>query len=155
MRVVFSCAQDYIFLAPVVLSLILGPSETAFAQKNPPSSVRCRSVVNPLGLHHECAGREFDFAEETWTKDWMGLRTDLDERGIKPTFSYTTQPMGNTSGGQSQGFTYAATLQGSLFLDLAKLIGVSGLSGHAIAAWSSGRNLSADYIGNIFTVQST
>jgi porin len=138
----------------IVSSLLPGIFGTALGQ-NVPSSVRCRSAANPQRLHHECVGREFDFHEETWTKDWLGFRTDLDERGIKPTASYTTQPMGNTSGGQSQGFTYAATFQGSLFLDLGKVIGVSGLSSIAVAAWSSGRNLSADYIGNIFTVQST
>ncbi len=138
-----------------VPSLLLGISEAAFGQKNQPSSVRCRSAANPYRLPHECVGRVFDSGEETSTKDWAGLRTYLDERGIKPTVSYTTQPMGNPSGGQSQGFTYAATLQGSLFVDLSKLIGVPGLSSHALAAWSTGRNLSADYVGNIFTVQST
>jgi porin len=139
----------------VLQSLLPGISETALGQKNEPPSVRCRSAANPYRLHHECVGRAFNFEEETATRDPAGLRTDLDEVGIKPTASYTMQPMGNPSGGQSQGFTYAATLQGSLFLDLSKLIGVPGLSSHALAAWSSGRNLSADYVGNIFTVQST
>src|SRR5689334_20269362 len=145
--------HQILFVLPIPL-LVLGISEAVFGQ-NLVSSVRCPSAANPYRLHHECAGRAIDFNEETWTRAWMGFRTYLDERGIKPTASYTTQPLGNTRGGQSQGFTYAATLQGSLFLDLTKLIGVSGLSAHAIGAWSSGRNLSADYIGNVFTVQST
>jgi len=139
----------------VVPSLLFGFSETAFGQKNQPSSVRCGSGANPYRLPHECTGRAFDFDEETLTRDWVGLRTYLDELGLKPTASYTTQPMGNPTGGRSQGFTYAATLQGSLVVDLSKLIGVPGLSSHALAAWSSGRNLSADFIGNVFTVQST
>ena len=66
---------------------------------NQPSSVRCRSAANPYRLAHECVGRTFDFEEETSTKDWVGLRTYLDELGIKPTVSYTTQPMGNPNGG--------------------------------------------------------
>jgi porin len=139
----------------VIPSLLLGISQAASGQKNQPSSVRCRSVANPYRLPHECTGRAFDFEQETFTRDWAGLRTYLDELGIKPTVSYTTQPLGNPSGGQSQGFTYAATLQGSLVVDLSKFTGVPGLSSHALAAWSTGRNLSADYIGNIFTVQST
>jgi porin len=139
----------------VLPSLLLGVSEAALGQNNQPLSVRCRSAANPYRLAHECRGRAIDFEHETFTKDWTGLRTYLDDLGIKPTVSYTTQPMGNPSGGQSQGFTYAATLQGSLFIDLSKLIGVPGLSSHALAAWSTGRNLSADYVGNIFTVQST
>src|SRR5215471_6435340 len=147
-------SQHYIFLVLVASSSAVGLSETAFAQSVPPS-IRCRYAANPQRLHHECVGRSVDFQEETWTKDWMGFRTDLDEHGIKPTASYTTQPLGNTTGGRSQGFTYAATLQGSLFLDLSKLIGVPGLSSNVLAAWSTGRNLSANYIGNTFTVQST
>src|SRR5213593_1168555 len=139
----------------VVPSLLLGVSQAAQAQTNQPSSVLCRSAANPYRLPHECVGQAFDFQAETLTKDWVGLRTSLDELGIKPTASYTTQPVGNPSGGQSQGFTYAATLQVSLFVDLSKLIGVPGLSSHALTAWSSGRNLSADNVGNVFTVQST
>src|SRR5262249_13195456 len=131
----------------VVPSLLLGISETAFGQKNQPSSVRCRSAANPYRLPHECAGRAFDFEQEAFTRDWAGLRTYVDELGIKPTVSYTTQPLGNPSGGLLQGFTYAATLQGSLVVDLSKIIGVPGLSSHVLAAWSTGRNLSADYIG--------
>jgi porin len=146
-------SQYYVLLVLIVL-LFPGITGTALGQ-NLPSSIRCRSAANPQRLHHECVGGKFDFHEETWTRDWMAFRTYLDERGIKPTASYTTQPMGNSTGGKAQGFTYAATFQASLLLDLGKLIGVSGLSSIAVGAWSSGRNLSGDYIGNIFTVQST
>src|SRR5215813_3473913 len=83
----------------VVPSLLLGFAKTAFGQKNQPSSVRCRSAANPYRLPHECTGRVFDFDQETLTKDWAGLRTYLDELGVKPTASYTTQPMGNLTGG--------------------------------------------------------
>ena len=62
--------------------------------------------------------------------------------------------MGNPSGGQSRGFTYSGTLQASIFWDLDKLLGIPGLSFDIGAAWSTGKNLSADYIGNSFTVQS-
>ena len=62
--------------------------------------------------------------------------------------------MGNTSGGQSRGFTYSGTLQASIFWDLHKLLGIPGLSFEVGGAWSTGKNLSADYIGNSFTVQS-
>jgi hypothetical protein len=148
------CSPQYYVLLVFIVLLVPGVAEMALGQ-NLPSSIRCRSAANPQRLHHECVGGKFDSHEETWTRDWMAFRTYLDERGIKPTASYTTQPMGNTTGGQAQGFTYAATFQASLFLDLGKLIGVSGLSSIAVGAWSSGRNLSSDYIRNIFTVQST
>jgi porin len=106
-------------------------------------------------LYRECAGRPIDFIEETLSQDWAGLRKDLDKLGITPTMSYTSQFMGNPSGGQSRGFTYAGTLQGSIFWDLDKLLHVPGLSFNVGGAWSTGKNLSADYVGNIFTIQST
>jgi porin len=62
--------------------------------------------------------------------------------------------MGNPSGGQSRGFTYSGTMQASIFWDLDKLIRVPGLASNMGAAWSTGKNLSADRIENIFTVQS-
>jgi porin len=105
-------------------------------------------------LYFECVGSPFDFIDETLTKDWAGLRTELKKVGITPTASYTTQPMGNPSGGQSQGFTYSGNLQASIHWDLNELLRVPGLSFNISAAWSTGKNLSADYIGNSFPVQS-
>ena len=92
--------------------------------------------------------------EETLTKDWAGLRTDLRELGIKPTASYTTDLMGNPGGGQSRGFTYSGTVQVSIFWDFAKLLHLAGLSFNIGGAWSTGKNLSAEHIGNNFWVQS-
>ncbi|HXV82379.1 MAG TPA: carbohydrate porin [Candidatus Binatia bacterium] len=119
-----------------------------------PSSVRCPSPADPNKSHFECAGSPFELIEETLTKDWAGLRTELKELGIVPTASYTSQLMGNPSGGQSRGFTYAGTLQASIFWDLDKLFRLPGLSFNIGGAWSTGKNLSADYIANTFTVQS-
>jgi len=99
-------------------------------------------------------GQPFDYIEETLSKDWGGLRTELSPLGITPTASYTTQLMGNPVGGQSQGFTYAGTLEASINWDLHKLLGIPGLSFNVGGAWSTGKNLSADYIGNKATVQS-
>ena len=95
-----------------------------------------------------------DALEETLTKDWAGFRTELRRRGVTPTASYTTQLMGNPSGGQSQGFTYSGTLQIAINWDLDTLLHIPGLLFNVGAAWSTGKNLSADYIGNSFVVQS-
>jgi porin len=148
-----------LFLA---LSLVVGISAAAHGQASPPTnpsstphrSFRCPSPANPGGLYFECVGQPFDYMEETLTKDWAGFRTELSRVGITPTASYTTQLMGNTSGGQSRGFTYSGTLQASIFWDLHKLLGIPGLSFNIGGAWSTGKNLSADYIGNSFTVES-
>ena len=139
------------FLYSIFLSMLI--SAAAHGQTNPPSSVRCPSPADPWQLYFECRGRPFDFIEETLTKDWAGFRTELSRLGITPTASYTVQLLGNPSGGQSRGFTYAGTLQASIFLDLHKLLRIPGLSFNVGGAWSTGKNLSADYIGNSFTVQ--
>src|SRR5262245_65323256 len=62
--------------------------------------------------------------------------------------------MGNPSGGESRGFTYAGTLQASIVWDFDKLLHIPGLSFNIGGAWSTGKDLSARYIGNSFTVQS-
>jgi hypothetical protein len=152
----------FVFLFLLALPLTVGLSAAAHGQTNPPtnppsssdSSVRCPSPANPHRLYRECAGRPFDFIEKTLTKDWGGFRAELSRLGITPTASYTAQLMGNPSGGQSRGFTYSGTMQASIFWDLDKLIRVPGLAFNMGAAWSTGKNLSADRIGNIFTVQS-
>ena len=105
-------------------------------------------------MYFECHGRGFDFIEDTLTQGVLGIRSELNKVGITPTASYTSQLMGNPSGGQSHGFTYSGTLQTAIFWDLDKLIGVSGLSFNIGAGWSTGKNLSANYVGNIFAVQS-
>jgi porin len=136
------------------LALCVGIPAAAQGQASLPHKVRCPSPANPVNLHFECVGRAFEFGEETLTKDWAGLRTELSELGIKPTASYTTDLMGNPGGGQSRGFTYSGTVQISIFWDFAKLLHLAGLSFNIGGAWSTGRNLSADHIGNNFWVQS-
>ncbi|HXY53791.1 MAG TPA: carbohydrate porin [Nitrospirota bacterium] len=95
-----------------------------------------------------------DILKETLTKDWASYRTWLANIGITHIASYTVQFMGNTSGGQRQGFTYAGTLQDLVSWDLHKILGSSGLSFNIGASYASGRNLTKEYIGNTFTVQS-
>ena len=121
---------------------------------NDPYSVRCPPPADPHKLYFECVGRPFDFFEATMTKDWGGLRADLDRIGITPVASYTSQLMGNPGGGKSQGFTYSGTLQASIVWDFDKLLRIPGLSFNIGGAWSTGKDLSARYIGNSFTVQS-
>ena len=139
----------------LLLVLTLGGIAAAHAQtRPPPSAVQCPSPANPRQVYFECVGQPFDVLEETLTQDWVGLRTALRRLGITPTASYTTQLMGNPSGGQSQGFTYSGTLQTSIFWDLDTLLRIPDLSFNLGAAWSTGKNLSAEAIGNSFTVQS-
>jgi porin len=156
------CAWRSVTLFFFALSLCLGISAPARGQANAPSnpsspprrSPRCASPANPHQRYFECVGQRFDSVEETLTKNWAGFRPELNGLGIIPTASYTAQLLGNPSGGQSRGFTYSGTLQASIFWDFDKLIGVPGLSFNIGGGWSTGKNLSADYVKNIFAVQS-
>src|SRR5262245_22338925 len=117
---IFVCVWRSVPLFFLALSFCLGISAAAHGQVRPlsdPYSVRCPPSANPYKLYFECVGRPFDFIEATMTKDWRGLRADLDRIGITPVASYTSQFMGNPIGGKSQGFTYSGTLQASIFWD--------------------------------------
>ncbi len=117
-------------------------------------SIRCPAPANPLNLRFECVGMRLDVIKETLTKDFAGYRTALARLGITAIHSYTGQIMGNPSGGQSHGFTNTATLEDLVSWDLYKFLGAPGLSFNVGASYASGRNLSAENIGNVFTVQS-
>jgi porin len=129
-----------------------GPLQEVAAAVERPQ--RCSTPANPHRLYFECVGQQIDFSAETLTKDVAGFRSELRTLGITPTASYTAQFLGNPSGGQSRGFTYAGTFQASITWDASKVLPTPGLSFNVGAAWSTGRSLSADYIGNVFSVQS-
>ena len=154
-------AWAWAVLVGVAVALRLaGPAE---AQSNTASdrdesvrvtgALRCPTLANPGGFPMECVGRPFDFAE-TLTRDWAGFRRELNQFGLTPTASYTAQFLGNPSGGESSGFTYAGTFELLLHWNIGKVLPVEGLSLVVGAGWSTGRSLSADEIGNVFTVQS-
>jgi porin len=150
-------------VVPILVMVLLPLAAPAVAQNEdaPTSdgtvrvrgSLRCPTLANPGGLPMECVGRPFDFGE-TLSRDWAGFRTELIRLGITPTASYVAQFLGNPSGGQSTGFTYAGTFELLVHWDIGKLLPVGGLSLVVGTGWSTGRSLSADEIGNIFTVQS-
>lgn len=127
------------------------PSEDQTASEY--RSPRCLTPGNPLRLLFECVGKRFDVVKDTLTKDTAGYRTELAKLGITAEHSYTAQFMGNPSGGQSRGSTYAGVLADLVTWDFQKLLGAPGLSFTVAASYSSGRNLSAEHIGNAFTVQ--
>jgi porin len=127
------------------------PSEDETASEY--HSSLCQTPGNPRKLFFECVGIHFDVIRETLTKDLDGYRSWLARQGITAIHSYTAQFMVNPTGGKSQGFTYAGTLQDLVSWDLHKFAGIPGLSFTVGATYASGRDLSAKYIGNVFKVQ--
>src|SRR5262249_36293524 len=139
------------------------PATAAPPQTTPSSSedqvftdwlFRCPSPARPHKLDVRCIGKPFDFIADTLSKDRAGLRSELAKFGITPIAGYAAQLMGNPTGGLSRGFTYAGALDMFVSWDLEKLLPLPGLSFNVGASWTSGQDLSAQDIGNVFTVQS-
>ncbi len=91
-------------------------------------------------------------AQDTATGDWGGLRTRLLEAGIDPQLNFTTDILGNPVGGLRQGAAYAGMWYGETIFDLETLAGINGLRLVVGAAWTQGRDLSGEDIGNLFDV---
>ena len=86
--------------------------------------------------------------------DWRDLRSKAADKGVTFNAQYLAEIWGSTTGGQSTGTAYTGllTLQGNV--DLQKLLGWQGASVSTRWYWLSGQNISAEHVGNIFTVSS-
>jgi porin len=120
----------------------------------------CISVLaGPLPARAgEDAGNEPDtfFSDlstrEYLTGNWGGLRDRLVEWGLTPTANYSATLQGNPVGGMRKGIKYAGLLDVYLDFDLEKLLKLGGTRFVVSGAWAYGENLSAQDIGNFFTV---
>jgi porin len=86
--------------------------------------------------------------------DWNGLRTGLEDAGITPALTLLTQFAANPTGGKSQGATQETNLGLSLQFDLDRMCGIAGGSFLVQLSQRFGSNLSSDYVGNVFSIQS-
>lgn len=84
--------------------------------------------------------------------DVSGIRRRFEDEGITCSAEYVAEVWGNAMGGQSTGAVYTGlmSLQGNI--DLQKLLGWTGASLFTRWYWLSGHDISAEYVGNIFTV---
>jgi len=105
---------------------------------------------------HETSGAPLPWSHgRLLSGDWYGWRNTLNRRGITPYATYTTALLGNPVGGQRRGFAYSGDLDVGVAVDLERLWGLPGLVLTASGSWRSGRDLSAQAIGNIFTAAQT
>jgi porin len=91
--------------------------------------------------------------QKTMTGDWGGVRTSLEEAGVKPRAHFVTESAANPSGGRSHGARYTQQIDFGADLDLGRLAGLAGGSIRITLTDRAGRSLSADAIGNLLTVQ--
>ena len=89
---------------------------------------------------------------EYMTGNWGGFRSDLVNKGVTPFGNFHTTFLGNPVGGESKGFEYAGQLIVGTEIDLERVVGINGLKFIVSGSWITGRSLSNDHIGNIFSV---
>ncbi|EZP79035.1 Porin b (Outer membrane) (Glucose porin) transmembrane protein [Novosphingobium resinovorum] len=73
--------------------------------------------------------------------DWAGIRTSLEDIGIKPTISYIGFVAGNLNSGTSKQAQYAGQLGASLDFDMGKIAGIEGGTFRAAVTNRHGNNI--------------
>jgi porin len=147
-----------LFLALPVLGAVMGISLTALAYDD-----RRDHDWNDEYWHHHHYGywhgergywRYHDGKHEFIRVglDVSGLRTRVAGKGITFNAQYVAEVWGNPTGGESNATVYTGlmSLQGNV--DLQKLLGWQGASVSTRWYWLSGQDISAEHVGNIFTV---
>jgi len=129
--------------------------------KRPPCAVLLAGLAWIFAAGNLSAGDPPPVTEEERTSwldqghllnDWFGYGPAMRDHGISITGSFTTDLLGNPIGGFSQGFAGATSMGMQMVVDLEKLVGIPHLSFITSGIWRTGENLSADRIGNLFTV---
>jgi carbohydrate-selective porin OprB len=85
--------------------------------------------------------------------DWLGVRSQLAERGIHVTALFITDPFVNVLGGKQRGFADYNLFGSDLVVDTDKLVPWCGGQFHVGFAANFGTSLSKDYVGNTFPIQ--
>ena len=84
--------------------------------------------------------------------NWFGTRPILSDHGLEIFGGYTVEVWGNTTGGVKTGSVYTGLLDFGAKVDLEKAVGWRGASLSTTWLWLSGRDASADLVGNFLTI---
>lgn len=87
------------------------------------------------------------------TMNWFGFRDTLATNGLDVSASYTADLAGNPVGGKSAGFTYCDNFTIDLEFQSKPIFGYDGGTLSVIGLNRDGNNLTAQHVGNQFTVQ--
>ncbi|WP_159980589.1 MULTISPECIES: carbohydrate porin [unclassified Novosphingobium] len=91
--------------------------------------------------------------DQRLTQDWGGLRTSLEDKGVKVMAQYQSETAGNPVGGEKQAVRYTQQIVLFLTADLDRLIGVKGGSFRFAIEDRKGKSPSNDAVGNYFSVE--
>jgi porin len=84
--------------------------------------------------------------------DPYGARSRLEEAGVKFTFTYYGDALGNPTGGVYQGMGYSGRFSTIVDADLGKIMGWSGATFHVSGHQIHGPGLSSNYLDNMLVV---
>jgi porin len=90
-------------------------------------------------------------AEDYATGDWGGRRGQFAEQGYDFRFTYIAEGWENTTGGLDQGALYTGLLKFGSDINFDKLLPWQGLKFSTTWLWLSGKDASADLVGNSLT----
>ncbi|MDB5362281.1 MAG: Porin [Rhodospirillales bacterium] len=134
---------DAACLAILGAALCLGFAAPVKAQEQPTDDAApdSKETPKPTGF----------WERDTLTGNWGGVRTSLEDSGIKFGASEISEGLADVQGGARTGAVYDGRTELDLDLDLQKLAGWSGAVIHANAWQVHGRGVSANKIGNLLT----
>lgn len=89
---------------------------------------------------------------DTATGDWFGVRNVLLDHGVDFFGGFTTEVWGNTTGGIGTGAVSTSLFDFGVEIDLEKLVSWKGATIHNSWFAPMGKDLSSEYVGNLFTV---
>jgi hypothetical protein len=152
-RSVASTTCWYLCTSRLLVALVLTAWSCASAQ---PSALV--EAVQPV--HRYPVLREFwrevelELGPQYMTGSWGGLRNRLSNAGLTATMTYTTDLLGNPTGGRQHGFRYTGDFGIDPTFDLEKGLGWKRLRLDVSGVWRSGSNLSAPVVQGIFPTPS-
>ena len=82
---------------------------------------------------------------------WKGKRDELARKGVTFSSTFTTDVLGNATGGMKQGARFDSSTGWDVNFDLEKFAGLIGTQFHVSGLWRAGQNLSKATIGNDLT----
>ena len=105
----------------------------------------------PIETPPDFACREFSIWQRPYLKgNWKDRRQTLEDHGFVFSSSYVFDLLSNSLGGEARGMAFAGSLE--IDIDFEKFSPLKGLKLYASASARTGTDLSADKIGNQFSV---
>lgn len=130
-------------IVAVAFALSVTVGTAARAQTAAPAAV-------PVAATPEANAKPAGFWErDTMTGSWGGVRTQLEDWGVKLGLVSENEAFSNLTGGIRTGTASDGLANASLTLDLDKLVGWNGASIYTNAYWLYGRPPTANLVGNL------